>query len=149
MAATEHGHGAETDAPTAYALSMTGEGVPRYVGPFSTREEADAWASLRVALSGTDGTWDVLYLHDPYPNPEPDPEHRLSGTGCVCGWKARLGESITRGYDLHLLDRRCDWCGGPIPTTKRVDAETCSQRCAVDRQRARVIPPATSGGSDG
>lgn len=70
-------------------------------------------------------------------------EHRLIGTGCACGkWKAGLGESITRGFDLHVLDRRCDWCGGPIPTTKRVDAETCSDRCAKDRQRARVTPPA-------
>lgn len=71
----------------------------------------------------------------------PPAEHRLVGTGCACGeWRAALGESITRGFDLHLLDRRCDWCGEPIPTTKRVDAETCSDRCAKDRQRARVTP---------
>lgn len=74
----------------------------------------------------------------------PPPEHGLVGTGCICGrWKAGLGESITRGFDLHLLDRRCVWCGEPIPTTKRVDAETCSDRCAKDRQRARVTSPAT------
>jgi hypothetical protein len=32
-------------------------------------------------------------------------EHRLEGAVCSCGeWEAKLGESIHRGFDRHLLD---------------------------------------------
>jgi hypothetical protein len=32
-------------------------------------------------------------------------EHRLVGPACACGeWEARLGESIRRGFDLHLVE---------------------------------------------
>lgn len=71
---------------------------------------------------------------------ESEPGHGLVGAKCICGWKAALGESIMRGYDRHLLDRRCDWCKEPIPTTRRIDAETCSKSCMLDRQRSRIAP---------
>lgn len=33
-------------------------------------------------------------------------EHSLEGAACSCGWEARLGESIHRGFDRHLLESK-------------------------------------------
>lgn len=34
-------------------------------------------------------------------------------------------------------DRRCAWCGGPIPEDMRTEARYCADRCRVAAWRAR------------
>lgn len=36
------------------------------------------------------------------------------------------------------LRRTCEWCRGPIPAGKRIDATTCSQRCRQAKARFKV-----------
>jgi hypothetical protein len=52
-------------------------------------------------------------------------------------WGAILARYIEerkkRGEDV----RRCEWCGDPIPTSRRPDARNCSDRCRKSAERAR------------
>lgn len=44
--------------------------------------------------------------------------------------------------------RLCAWCNGPIPSSARKDAETCSKKCRQARHRFRVAPAAEASGAE-
>lgn len=45
---------------------------------------------------------------------------------------------LVRVFMADPVVRNCAWCKGPIPSTKRRDAQTCSQSCRQARSRFRV-----------
>lgn len=67
----------------------------------------DAWGSIQWAVDKTgaalaEGHSPIRLLWHPA-----EADHRLDGASCTCGvWVARLGESVARSFDRHLLDVR-------------------------------------------
>ena len=52
-------------------------------------------------------------------------------------WRARNQRIQGIAQRLHWGTWRCDWCDGPIPIAKRVDALYCHERCRKAAARAR------------
>lgn len=67
-----------------------------------------AWGTKALSLAAGLGLpeWPVIDADNLYRRTENARyRHHLNGTSCSCGeWEARLGESIRRAFDRHLLD---------------------------------------------
>ena len=52
-------------------------------------------------------------------------------------WGARIRRRNEIAVRLYFNTWRCDWCDGPIPISKRLDAFYCHERCRKAAARAR------------
>jgi hypothetical protein len=52
-------------------------------------------------------------------------------------WGARKQRAQVIAQRLQWKTWRCDWCDGPIPTYKRLDARYCRERCRKAAARIR------------
>lgn len=59
---TDQTHTAENDAAYVVDIEWSAPNLPRLVGPFRTRAEAEEWGTLNVV----NGTWNVASLAYPY-----------------------------------------------------------------------------------